>query len=336
MSRFISWPMVLGHENVADVVDVGDSVSGYSIGQRVVVDPTLSCVPRGIEPTCQRCAEGRFGICENFAEGDLPEGVSIGYNSATGGSWGEYFVAHESQLIKLDDDVSDETAVMIDPAACALHGVLRAAPKQSESVLVLGGGVVGLCAIASLRALAVNASITAVVRHGFQAKQAEDLGANRVITIPRGSQKAERYAAIGQEGSARTYKGLFGMRMMMGGFDIVCECLGGGENVSDALKFARGGGTVVSLGSAQIHLIDWTPVWFSELTVLGGYGRGIDEWDGERKHTYKIAIDLIRQGRLPVERLLTHRFRIHQYRQAMVAIQTRARSGLTKTAFDFR
>ena len=130
LQAFSSLPAMLGHENVSVVDEVGPQVTGWRPGDRVVVEPSLSCVPRGIEPVCRHCAAGRFTLCDNFRTGPLPVGSMIGWNCFTGGSWGPYFVAHESQLYRVPDEIDDETAVLVDPIAGALHAVLRRKPAD--------------------------------------------------------------------------------------------------------------------------------------------------------------------------------------------------------------
>ena len=110
----VSFPFVPGHEIVADS-DLG----------RVVVEPVLSCVPRGIDPPCSFCAAGLTGSCQNLALGDIEPGLQIGSCTDTGGGWSTAMVAHESQLHAVPDDFSDEAAVMVEPAACAIHAARR-------------------------------------------------------------------------------------------------------------------------------------------------------------------------------------------------------------------
>ncbi|HVF74884.1 MAG TPA: alcohol dehydrogenase catalytic domain-containing protein, partial [Acidimicrobiales bacterium] len=124
----VSFPFVPGHEIVADAGD----------GGRVVVEAVLGCVPRGIEPPCPFCAAGSAGSCQNVALGDLEPGLQIGYCADTGGGWSTALVAHETQLHPVPEAMSDEGAVMVEPAACAVHAVLRAGLEQPGTVVVLG------------------------------------------------------------------------------------------------------------------------------------------------------------------------------------------------------
>ena len=164
LEAFSSLPAVFGHENLGVVEAVGPAVDEAWIGRRVCVEPTLCCRVRGIDPPCSRCRAGEYGACENFAadgEGSakLPPATSIGFNYRTGGAFAERFVAHESQLVPVPDELPDEVAILTDPVGCGLHAMLRLDLDGVERVLVYGAGVLGLSAIASLRAIGYAGSI---------------------------------------------------------------------------------------------------------------------------------------------------------------------------------
>ena len=95
-------------------------------GRRVVVEPVLGCLARGIDPPCPACAAGRKGRCERLAFGHLHPGLQTGFCADTGGGWSEELVAHESQLHDVPERFSDEAAVMVEPTACAIHAALLA------------------------------------------------------------------------------------------------------------------------------------------------------------------------------------------------------------------
>src|SRR3954470_12199448 len=86
MFGFCSFPQVMGHEVVGDVVSLGPDAEGFDVGDRVVLNPWLSCAARGIDPVCPACAAGDLSLCWSFTEGDLTPGIHIGVSSdATGG-----------------------------------------------------------------------------------------------------------------------------------------------------------------------------------------------------------------------------------------------------------
>ena len=110
----VSFPFVPGHEVVADTED----------GQRVVIEPVLGCEARGIQPLCPACADGRRRHCVNLTGGHISPGLQTGYCKETGGGWSLAFVAHESQLHPVPEGLADEAAVLVEPAACAVHAAL--------------------------------------------------------------------------------------------------------------------------------------------------------------------------------------------------------------------
>ncbi len=329
-----TYPVMLGHEVVATVDEVGPDVTRVRAGDRVCVEPTLSCVPRGVEPVCSRCAAGQPAVCENLNAGPLPPGTMIGFNGFTGGSWAPHFVAHESQLYPVPASIDDETAVLTDPIACSVHAVLRRPPGDDERVLVIGGGVIGAGVVAAIRALGCGTSVVSLVRHTSQDQLARRYGADDVLVAPRGKSNADRYHRVAEYVGGRRLSGLFGNYGLIGGFDLVYDCVGSGASLTDAMKFTRSRGTVVLAGTSQITVVDTTPLWFSELNLIGCFGRQIESYDGGRHHTYEVVFDLVEKGRLDLSGLLTHRFALEDYRRALRMHTARGRTGLIKAAFE--
>ena len=125
MTALISFPQVLGHEVVADVVEVGPAVDDIEVGQRVVLNPWLSCAPRGIDPMCPECENGNFSACWHFVDGRLAPGIHTGNSSDATGGFADYLPAHRSMVFPVPDDLTDETAVLADPFSVSLHAITR-------------------------------------------------------------------------------------------------------------------------------------------------------------------------------------------------------------------
>src|SRR5262249_26617277 len=162
----VSFPFTPGHEVVGDLDD----------GSRVVLIPILTCAARGIMPMCAWCQAGQPNRCERIAFGHLEPGLQTGFCESTGGGWSTAFVAHESQLVPVPDDLSDEDAVIVEPAACAVHAARSVLPGD---VAVIGAGTLGLLTIAALRHLGSDHTILATAKHPQQQRFARDLGADR-------------------------------------------------------------------------------------------------------------------------------------------------------------
>ena len=339
LQAFSSMPMILGHENVAVVEEVGADVDAAWVGRRVCVEPTLSCRPRGIQPLCPRCRDGFFGTCENFGSDSLgtaklPPGTSIGYNRRTGGSMGEYFVAHESQLVAVPDGLTDEQAILTDPAACSLHAALRTDLSGARRVLVYGAGVLGMGLIAALRAIGYGGRIDALEQSDYLADLAGSLGADELIRLPR--RKRARFAAMADRLDARVVRARLGNYMLIGGYDVTFDCVGSAASFNECLKWTRAGGQTVLIGTSYGGRIDLTPLWFGELTVRGSYGRQVEHFGDRRVATYQLVHELMAEGKLKLDALVTHRFPLAEYRRAFDVALHKSAYRAVKVVFDFR
>jgi len=177
LNGYFTFPTVFGHEVVADVVEVGPAVTTLEVGQRVVLNPWLSCGPRGIDPPCGSCQAGDYSLCWNFTRGPIAAGIHTGTSKDAPGGFAEYLPAHETMLIPVPDGVSDEVAVLADPFAVSLHSVTRHPPPPGGKVLVYGGGALGTTVTAIIRALHPDVEIMVVARWPAQAALARRLGA---------------------------------------------------------------------------------------------------------------------------------------------------------------
>lgn len=319
-SVYASMPFVVGHENVGTVVESGPD-AGVAAGVRVVVEPLLPCATRGFADPCPACARGDYNLCSRFAEGALAPGIAHGACRDVGGSWGEAMVAHRSRLIPVPASVSDEQAVMVEPLAVAVHAVARFVPDQARSALVLGAGTIGLCTVAALRVLRPSARCIVLARHAHQAALARLLGAGDVLTVPRGAQ----YRAIAELTGARLLRPLLGPPVLTGGVDVALECVGSARSIDDALRLTRAGGTVVVVGlAAYPRGVDWTPIWLRELRVQGTAYYALDRVGDRNVRSMELAMELISSGRVDLRLLVTHRFPLAQWRQAVaVALDKR-------------
>jgi len=331
LSAFTSHRYTLGHENVGTIAELGPGVEGFQVGERVVVNPTLSCEVRGFTELCSACQKGDTNLCHRFTEGEIAPGLLIGNCRDTGGSWSPFFVAHKSQLLKVPDSVDDENGVMVEPFAVALHAVMRNFPGDDETVLVVGSGVIGLCVVAALRALGSRARVIALAKHPFQAEMARRYGADEVIRPVKGY-----YHELAEMLGAALRKPIMGKPVVIGGADLVFDCVGSGASIDDALRFTRSGGKVVLVGLAALPKgVDWTPIWLNELQVRGSYTYGLESYQGRRMHTFQVALNLMAEGGVDLAPLVTHKFKLEDYRRALAAVARKGRSGVIKAVFAF-
>ena len=192
MEPFGSFPAVLGHEILARVLEVAPGVRSVQAGQRVVVDPMISCTTRGFEgdARCRSCSTGLHCTCERSGEegaliidgAALQRGATIGYHASLPGGWAERMIAHESQLFVVDDDMTERTAVLIEPLAVGMHAVLGTRPFGDGPVLVIGSGPIALGTIWALRAAGYEGELVAQIKRVHEAEIARGLGASTAVS----------------------------------------------------------------------------------------------------------------------------------------------------------
>lgn len=329
-SAFTSFPYTFGHENVGTIAEIGTAVTGWQPGERVVVEPLLTCAARGMAEPCEYCRRGEINRCLCTNQGALAPGLLIGACSATGGSWSPYFVAHQSQLYRLPPQIGEENALMIEPFAVGLHAALQHLPADDETVLLLGAGTIGLCMLAALRSLACRAEIWVAARYPFQAEAARRLGASDVLS-------GDLYAELARRMGGAVYKPIIGKQTLTGGVDRTFECTGNDSALDDALRLTRPGGTVVLVGVPGIAKdVDWTSIFLKELRVISAYTyHHAEQFQNRTWSTFDLAIELLASGKVDLGWMVTHRFKLDDYDKAFKLIGQKGNSGLIKAVFEF-
>jgi threonine dehydrogenase-like Zn-dependent dehydrogenase len=322
----VSFPFVPGHEVVGDLDD----------GTRAVVEPVLGCAARGIDPPCPGCAGDDVGRCRNIAFGHLEPGLQTGYCSDTGGGWSLALMAHPSQLHRVPEGMSDEAAVMVEPAACAIRGALKctAAASAGGVVAVVGAGTLGLCTLAALRRWARPDHLLVAAKHPEQRRLATELGATAVVE-PAGLTRAVR-RATGSMALSRNGPGRDRVEgeadQLLGGADVVVDCVGSDMSLAQALAIVRPGGRIVMVGMPGSVTVDLTPLWQREVELVGAYAYGREHQLDRR--TFDLAFELVVEARL--ERLVSATYPLHRYRDALSHAAESGRRGAVKVAFDLR
>ncbi len=331
LSAFTSFPFVPGHEVVGRVLKTGGAVSGFDVGDRVVLEPALGCAVRGLSELCGPCASGHYANCERVTEGDISSGVQTGYCRDTGGGWGENFVAHKNQLYAVPESVSDEAAVLAEPLSCAIHGVLEADVPEDSEVLVVGGGTIGLLTVAALGRLAPTARVTMAARYEHQRGLGAALGADRVVVAGQGLP-----AALAELSGASLLPLEIGKPAVIGGFDVTFECTGSGGGIEDAVRWTRARGKLVLSGMPDPNKLDLTPVWYQELRLIGAYAYGAEVRNGARRKTFDIALEMLDEDGWAekIGALVTHRFPLDRRGQAIATAMRPGKHGAIKTVFD--
>ncbi len=332
MKGFFSLPQVLGHEVVADVVELGPRARGLSVGDRVVLDPWLSCAPRGVSPVCPACAVGDLSLCWSFDVGPIAPGIHTGTSRDASGGWAELMPAHTSMLHRVPDSVPDELAVFADPFAVMLHAVTRNPPPPGGKVMVYGAGALGTCAVAILRVLYPDVAVLVVARFDAQADLATSLGAAVIGHAP--ALAVIEDAVDWSGGRLRASDGL--PMAFPGAIDVVYDTIGKRETFEVGARVLRARGRLVKAGVHGPTFWEDTPLYFKEICFVGSNAFGFEEVEGRRQHGIDHYLDLVAAGRVDLTGMLTHRFGLDDWRAAFTALATQEESGAIKVAFDFR
>lgn len=327
LEPFGAYPFTFGHENIGRVVEAGAAAGGeWAEGTRVVVNPMLSCLQRGLEP-CGACGRGEYGLCRRTTDGPVGTGPMTGYNPRVGGGWSPSFVAHRSQLHPAGE-LDDATAVLTDPFASALRPVLLHPPAEDDVVLVVGAGTIGLLTVVALRATGWRGPVAVLGRYAFQRELAESAGAGPIFSRP--SEVREWAASLP---GSRAYRPTLAPDFVEGGPSLVYDTVGSSSTLRDALSLTREGGRIIMVGGAAKIAADWTRLWYRQLTLAGVFAYGLAPFRGGQLDIYEATLGLLRHGALGDLELVTHEFPLEDYRAALRAALEKEDHRSTKVVF---
>jgi 2-desacetyl-2-hydroxyethyl bacteriochlorophyllide A dehydrogenase len=280
-------PVVLGHEYWGVVEDAGPETGDIREGQKVAIDPNISC------GTCYYCRRGLVHLCANLKA----LGVDID------GGMAERCIVPAGQLHVLPDTIKPEAGAFVEPISCALHGIDRAGIRAGDSVVILGGGTIGLIMLQLVRSAgAARAIVVEPLVHKQQV--ARTLGADHVIDPSHTDAKT----AI--------------LDLTHVGADVVIECVGSPRTMQLAIEVARRGGVVEFFGVCPVGEtipIEPNQVYFKELTITGSY---------VNPHTFARAIAMLESGKITVDKFKIDRFPLEGAREA---IELQRRGGTLKS-----
>ncbi len=263
-------PLVLGHEIAGEIAEIGEGVGRYKIGDRVFVSHHIPC------NTCHYCLMGYHTACETLH--------TTNYDP---GGFAEYIRVPELNVDRgvfiLPEELSFEDGVFIEPLACVVRGQRVANLQASQSVLILGSGISGLLHLLLARTLGAG-RIIATDMSEYRLQMARAFGADAVL------QAAEDIP----ESVRRINKGRLA--------DLVIVCTGAPAAFHQALKAVDRGGTILCFATTEPDVelsIPLNEFWRNEIKLMPSYGNSpLDA---------TVATELIRSGRVPVGKMITHR-----------------------------
>lgn len=241
--KTIPVPMVVGHEYVGEVVEVGSEVRGFAVGDRVSGEGHITC------GHCRNCRAGVRHLCRNT--------IGVGVNRQ--GAFADYLVIPAFNAFKIPDNISDEMAAVFDPFGNAVHTALSF-DLVGEDVLITGAGPIGVMAAAVARHVGARHVVITDVNE-YRLNLARQFGVSRAVNVAQES-LAEVLTELG----------------MTEGFDVGLEMSGVPSAFSQMLNNMNHGGKIALLGIPPSDMsIDWNQVIFKGLTIKGIYGREMFE-----------------------------------------------------------
>lgn len=238
-SADVNPPVVLGHEYSGEVVEVGEGVTGFAVGDHVTVDPNIYC------GHCAYCQNGKKQLCPSM------EAIGV----TRDGGFAQYSRIPASQAFKLEPTVPWEAAAMAEPLACCLHGIDLAGIQVGDKVCVVGGGAIGLLMV-QLAKLSGASQIVLSEPNEKRRQVGLQLGANTALD-PTRPDAQEAFAQV-----------------LGGGANVVIECVGNVPAVKSAFQFAGKGATVLLFSVPRVDATFDLPlfdVYKKELTIKGSF-----------------------------------------------------------------
>ncbi|AOY75853.1 2,3-butanediol dehydrogenase [Clostridium formicaceticum] len=261
-------PIILGHEFSGEIVEIGPEVEGFKVGDRVAPDACQVC------HTCNPCKIGKYNVCEKLAFTGL----------MTNGAFAEYVVVPDYTLYKIPDDMTYETAALLEPISVGIHAVRQAPILQGENVVIFGAGTIGLATLQAVRAAGASKIYVVEVAKARKA-YAKQMGATEVFD-PNEVDIKEKIKEV--------TKGV--------GTDVVFECIGSEKVTPLAVEVARTGGKIVVVGVYEKETsLNFNNIVFKDKHIVGSLAYAGD---------FEIAIDLMNDGRIQADALITGKIKI--------------------------
>jgi threonine dehydrogenase-like Zn-dependent dehydrogenase len=228
--------------------------------------------------------------------------------------------------------------VLVEPLACAVHCALRADVHANADVLVIGAGTVGILTLLALKELTRAGSIVVVAKHQRQREWAESFGATDVVS------PGEAINEVRRSTRALKLKPERGSPFLLGGVDVVIDCVGSKGSLDLALRTTKAGGRIV-LAGIPVAGVDLTPLWFRELELVGAYTGGIEKLgrkgskakgssNADGTSAFDIATDIA--AATPLDGIVGATYPLRRWRSAIDHALGAGRLGTLKVAFDLR
>jgi len=277
-------PLVLGHEPVGEVAEVGAEVRDFKTGDRVFVHHHAPCFE------CAACQRGEYVQCATWRASKITPGGMAEYFSVS--------AINQRDSFRLEDGISDSDGVLIEPAACVVKSIRRSGLKPGETILIIGLGIMGMMHVRIARSLGAGTIIGADLFH-TRAERAKKLGADHGIMVS-GNNLIEQVREITKGAMA----------------DVVIVGPGTPAALTAGIAVAGKGSTVVQFTATPPEdelTVKPHDLYFNEIRLVPSYSCGPDDT--------RAAMELVKRGVISAADLVTHRFPLQQISDAFATAQ---------------
>ncbi|MGP4106011.1 zinc-binding dehydrogenase [Virgibacillus sp. L01] len=279
----VAVPVTLGHEFAGEVVDVGEGVTEFKPGDRVTSETTFY-----ICGECEYCQSGDYNLCNHRK----------GLGTQQDGGFAKYLVARKESLHHLPENVSYQDAAMTEPLACTHHAVYKTDINEGDIVVVMGPGPIGLFTAQVAKSRGAKVIITGLTNDQVRLDKAEELGIDNVVNIQKQDVKEVVNSLTNGYGA-----------------DVVFECSGAIPAAKQGLDLLRKTGQYAQVGifpASEIQF-DMEKVIQKEIRVVGSRSQKPADWEP--------SLELINNGSVNANDMITHEFDITQWDEAYKAIK---------------
>lgn len=268
------FPCIPGHEFSGEIAEKGVKIKGFNVGDRVTAAPLLPCM------RCEWCFQGQYNMCENYDY----------LGSRSDGAFAEYVKVPKANLIRLPENVDYEDGAMTDPAAVALHAIMRAGGiLPGHSVVILGSGPIGM----------------------FCCQWAKIMGADRVLATDLVEEKLKILKGLGVDVTINSEKEDVVKRVLVEtdgrGADIIFETAGSVETHKQSLLAVRKRGKIIHIGRVYSDVLlpeeIFAKIFRKELNIFGAVNSNFSPHD----HEWKTVLHYMNLGWLKTKPLISYR-----------------------------
>ncbi len=273
----VNGKMILGHESGGSIVAVGENVSSLAVGDRVALEPGVTC------GKCEFCKTGRYNLCPD---------VEFFATPPFDGVFCDYVAFPADKCFKLPDNVSTMEGALVEPLAVGLHACKQGGVKPGDTVVIQGAGCIGLVSLLSAKAYGASNIIVVDVQQK-RLEYAKKLGATSVINAKEQDVLAQINTLTQQRGA-----------------DVVIETAGSDATVMQTTFIAARGGTIVLVGITVDEVVPFHfgNVMAKELSIKSVF---------RYCNLYPTAVNAIGQGTINVKDIVTHTFGFGEIKEAL-------------------